>query len=252
MSEQQQQQQHSTVCMDDPSIPTTTMTTALEAEVEGAVQQNPHHGSTHRDGSWQVQQEEVEGEANGGSSDNNSNAAAAAALTIASEPSSTPLTVPAAVSTPPLRPSSQHETTATDDGVAGGAVRFGPVHVHHHRMTLGTNPSATDGVPVELAWEHEQSDLYETPDAFEEHVRDDAIHRHPYRYRSGQDPHSTVHRIAPASRLHIAEQHHSRNSILAVERDIERNRRQLQNSSKKKKKKGWGLLASLFHNSKET
>lgn len=90
----------------------------------------------------------------------------------------------------------------------GSHVSFGEVHVHSHRMTLGSNPSAT-GVPVELAWEENSSEHMKI-DEFEEHHQ--------------------VHRIAAKERRKIAEAHHSRDSITMVEEDSERIKKAIQES----------------------
>ena len=99
------------------------------------------------------------------------------------------------------------ENKIVDDDAAGKAdggkpdlkshVSFGHVEVHKHRMTMGSNPSAT-GIPVELAWEEESSERIPV-DEFQEH--------------------HDVHRIATKARRRIAEEHHSRASISIVENE---------------------------------
>ena len=81
-------------------------------------------------------------------------------------------------------------------------VSFGTVNVHKHRMTLGQNPAAS-GIPVELAWEEWGSETLDV-DEFEK-----------------ARPDKAVHRIAKTSRERIAEEGHSRESILHVQEEME-------------------------------
>lgn len=70
-------------------------------------------------------------------------------------------------------------------------------------MTLGTNPFASSGVPVELAWEVESSDEMSIDD-----------------YESSDEntpePSKPPRRLSPDERREIAEEHHSRQSIFAI------------------------------------
>ena len=91
----------------------------------------------------------------------------------------------------------------------GSGVSFGSVHVHEHRMTLGSNPEVRRGVPVELAWEVEQSEVFSTVDEFEEKAHAD-----------GRDS-GNARRIAAWKREAIAEAHHSRESIVRVTNEIQ-------------------------------
>lgn len=83
---------------------------------------------------------------------------------------------------------------------ARGKVSFGDVKVRTHRMTLGTNPSTKVGLPVELSWDKQSSELF-TLDKFEE------------------KPKSKAKKIDQQKRQEIAKLHHSRDSI--VKRQVE-------------------------------
>ena len=85
-----------------------------------------------------------------------------------------------------------HRSHSTDSHVS-----FGRVSVHQHRMTLGTNPSVTNGIPVELCWEAESS--------YESELED-------YERMERRKP----GRLSPQTRREIAEEHHSRESIFAT------------------------------------
>lgn len=121
-----------------------------------------------------------------------------------------------------------HETTGSSTLSAGAVstssstgshVSFGPVRVHTHRMTLGTNPSTRTGVPVELAWQYDESLDFSNLDGFEEHVSSETQQQNLYRGGGSSDA-RRVHRIAAASRERIAELHHSRDSIVRVEHEV--------------------------------
>jgi hypothetical protein len=120
------------------------------------------------------------------------------------------------------------DTASNDEGPDprnsghGSAVSFGSVHVHEHRMTLGSNPEVRRGVPVELAWDVEESNVYSTVDEFEEQAHADGR-------ESG-----SAKRIAAWKREAIAEAHHSRESIVRVETEIQTIQQQRHDSQRDK------------------
>jgi hypothetical protein len=115
-------------------------------------------------------------------------------------------------------------------------VSFGEVHVHRHRLTLGDNPGVSSGIPLQLGWEEESSELVDV-EAFEK--------RHSDR---------SVTRIAKSRREAIASEHHTRDSIVRVQEEVREIQHSVQDSerdgmiqrpprsiAKKKKKKGGGF-----------
>jgi hypothetical protein len=70
-----------------------------------------------------------------------------------------------------LRSSEDTTTTTTIMDSNNSNVSFGTVHVHEHRMTLGRNPGVGHGVPVELSWDVEGSNVFNTIDEYEENTR---------------------------------------------------------------------------------
>jgi hypothetical protein len=120
------------------------------------------------------------------------------------------------------------DTVATDAGPdqrssgQGSGVSFGSVHVHEHRMTLGSNPEVRRGVPVELAWDVEESNVFSTVDEFEEQA-----------HGEGRES-GSAKRIAAWKREAIAEAHHSRESIVRVETEIQTIQQQRHDSQRDK------------------
>jgi hypothetical protein len=86
-------------------------------------------------------------------------------------------------------------------------------------MTLGVNPSTTNGLPVELAWEEHSSEILDI-DNFEENNNHE------------------LHRISAVSRQKIAEKHHSRNSITRTEKEVAKIQRSIAKSENDKDKDG--------------
>ena len=102
-------------------------------------------------------------------------------------------------------------------------------------MTLGSNPEVTYGVPVELAWTEEESNLFDTVDDFEQrhnssHQKDDTHNDGSTTIQSSSltttthdassYPHA-VHRLKAADRDEIASLHHSRDSIVRVKQQVQ-------------------------------
>jgi hypothetical protein len=108
----------------------------------------------------------------------------------------------------------------TEDVGHGSGVSFGSVHVHEHRMTLGSNPEVRRGVPVELAWDVEESNVFSTIDEYEEKA-----------HAEGRDS-GSAKRIAAWKREAIAEAHHSRESIVRVETEIQTIQKQRHDSKR--------------------
>ena len=107
-------------------------------------------------------------------------------------------------------------------------ISFGEVRVHKHRMTLGDNPSA-DGIPVEIAWEEEESETLSV-DRFEE-----------------EHPTHEVHRIAKTSREKIAQERHSRQSIKRVEQEVEKIKKSREASERDEDRKLGSQLKAPLH-----
>jgi hypothetical protein len=125
----------------------------------------------------------------------------------------TPTTEPTARSDSEL---SAVDKDGNNEALGEKQVKFGAVRVHTHRMTLGANPSTTRGVPVELAWEVEESMQFENPSDFDaytssEHGSSDIWH--------DGDPHG-ARRITAASREQIASVNHSRESIVKAQQEV--------------------------------
>ena len=83
----------------------------------------------------------------------------------------------------------------------GSKVGFSSVEVHSHRLTLGDNPGVSSGIPLTLGWEVEDSEHYDLDDYEKDRAQ-------------------TLSRITRNSREAIAEKHHSRDSIVRVEREV--------------------------------
>jgi len=94
------------------------------------------------------------------------------------------------------------ESKTRGSKVARSKVSFGNVNVHKHRMTLGTNPSAKNGIPVELAWDVLSCEELAV-DEFEE--------------RHGE---KNLRRIDADKRQEIAEVNHSRGSIVRAKEEV--------------------------------
>jgi hypothetical protein len=109
-------------------------------------------------------------------------------------------------------------------------VKFGAVRVHTHRMTLGANPSTTRGVPVELAWEVDESMQFENPSDFDAYTSSE--HGSSEIWHDG-DPHG-ARRITAASREHIASVNHSRESIVKAQQEVMEIKKSRMDSSKDK------------------
>lgn len=90
----------------------------------------------------------------------------------------------------------------TGSKVVRSKVSFGNVNVHKHRMTLGTNPSAKNGIPVELAW-----DVL----SCEELAVDEFEKRH------GE---KNLQKLDADKRQEIAEVNHSRGSIVRTQEEV--------------------------------
>jgi hypothetical protein len=142
--------------------------------------------------------------------------------------SSDAVTASAPTNTTTIAKNNLHGSTGSSSGVS-----FGSVHVHQHRMTLGVNPEVRHGVPVELAWEVEQSCVFDTVDEFEETVHATSTTDETSLLKnqgSSADPTSTtttsstvphpVKRMTAAEREEIASVHHSRDSIVRVQSDM--------------------------------
>ena len=83
-----------------------------------------------------------------------------------------------------IDPSVDERPERTSTGPAFGRVRFGSVRLHVHPLTLGTNPSAQTGLPVELEWDAQETQRFASVQDFE---RDERFHPVP------QEGDSTVH-----------------------------------------------------------
>jgi hypothetical protein len=91
-------------------------------------------------------------------------------------------------------------------------VSFGSVNIHKHRMTLSNNPATRIGLPVEIAWEEHSSELLNIDE-----------------YESSKTSNS-LHRLPASTRRKIAEQHHTRESILRVEDEIKEAKKSIESS----------------------
>ena len=78
-------------------------------------------------------------------------------------------------------------------------VKFGNVHVHSHRLTLGDNPGVSVGVPLTLGWEVEDSEQFDL-DTYEEETQ--------------VNNRSAVRRMTRHKRELIASRNHTRDSIV--------------------------------------
>jgi hypothetical protein len=137
-----------------------------------------------------------------------------------------------------LRPGLESQNSAQSNTSNRGKVSFGSVRIHKHRMSLGDNPGVSTGVPVTLAWEVEESLRF---DSIEEAAKESGKHG--------------LHRISRNRREEIANQLHSRSSIVrlqdeiksiqvsrtASERDTELHIRRVK-AEKKQGKRGGGLF----------
>jgi len=92
-------------------------------------------------------------------------------------------------------PSSLEPPADSSEPTSVSKVSFGNVNVHKHRMTLSNNPSATYGVPVELAWDEESSELLTVDQYEKDHEKKD------------------LHRMTAGERQQIAAVNHTRESI---------------------------------------
>jgi hypothetical protein len=130
--------------------------------------------------------------------------------------------------------------------VSTSHVSFGSVHVHEHRMTLGTNPEVSYGVPVELAWAADASDMYDSIEEFERkaHHLDESQQNNIIRTNDDGTTatniyvpvtHShTVHRLKASDRDEIAARHHSRDSIVRVKQEVQKIQEQRHDSMRDK------------------
>jgi hypothetical protein len=109
-------------------------------------------------------------------------------------------------------------------------VKFGAVRVHTHRMTLGANPSTTRGVPVELAWEVDESMQFENPSDFDAYTSSEQGSSNIWH---DGDPHG-ARRMTAASREQIASVNHSRESIVQTEKEVMEIKKSRMNSTKDK------------------
>ena len=115
----------------------------------------------------------------------------------------------------PLLPAPEQQRIGDGNGSGSGShVSFGSVNVHKHRMTMGTNPFTSIGVPVELAWEEESSETMPV-DAFE---------------RSHPPP--PPRRLKVRERQEIAEAHHTRDSIERRQEEVHEAQRSIEASGR--------------------
>jgi hypothetical protein len=150
-----------------------------------------------------------------------------------------------------------NEDDATNEkSVSTSHVSFGSVHVHEHRMTLGTNPGVSYGVPVELAWSAETSDMFDSIEEFERRAHAGSSSSSPPQQHHTENttndgttvttattpvtasssatyPH-TVHRLRASDRDEIASRHHSRDSIVRVKKEVQMMQEQRHDSKKDK------------------
>ena len=146
--------------------------------------------------------------------------------------------------------------------VSTSHVSFGSVHVHEHRMTLGSNPDVSYGVPVELAWSADASDLFDSIEEFEQkahavpqqspeqnsNTAETAINdgttatlttttattvSSPTPPSVGPYPHP-VHRLKASDRDAIASRNHSRDSIVRVKQEVQMIQEQRHDSKRDK------------------
>ena len=147
--------------------------------------------------------------------------------------------------------------------VSTSHVSFGSVHVHEHRMTLGSNPDVSYGVPVELAWSADASDLFDSIEEFEQKAH--AVTQQSPEQNSntagtaindgtttttlttttattlspptspsvGPYPHP-VHRLKASDRDAIASRNHSRDSIVRVKQEVQMIQEQRHDSKRDK------------------
>ena len=147
--------------------------------------------------------------------------------------------------------------------VSTSHVSFGSVHVHEHRMTLGSNPDVCCGVPVELAWSADASDLFDSIEEFEQKAH--AVTQQSPEQNSntagtaindgtttttlttttattlspptspsvGPYPHP-VHRLKASDRDAIASRNHSRDSIVRVKQEVQMIQEQRHDSKRDK------------------
>ena len=125
------------------------------------------------------------------------------------DPGSPPLVTPATTTPATVGPaftSPPHGAIRKDKGKkekpATSGVTFGDVHIHKHRMTMGTNPSVKVGVPVELDWEKTSSELLSV-----DHYEDT---HHQFELR----------RLNRLERQDIALVNHSRDSVIRRQQEV--------------------------------
>jgi len=98
-------------------------------------------------------------------------------------------------------------------------------------MTLGSNPFASSGVPVELAWEAESSDEMSIGD---------------YESDANTAERGKPRRLPPNERREIAEEHHSRESIFEVLKEASLIRHAIVKSLEDEDDKEADMDASLY------
>jgi hypothetical protein len=149
----------------------------------------------------------------------------------------------------------KHNTAGSEDAdtknVSTSHVSFGSVHVHEHRMTLGTNPDVSYGVPVELAWSADTSDMFDSIEEFERKAHqlpENQSNKNTATTNDGTTttttiattvappvPYThTVRRLKASDRDEIASQHHSRDSIVRVKQEVQKIQEQRHDSKKDK------------------
>ena len=97
------------------------------------------------------------------------------------------------------------ETVSTDGEKQG--VRFGTVRIHTHPITLGDNPAVKHGLPMELGWDHVNSETFDLEE-FEQ-------------MEGGREKKALI--VKNTDRLAwLKKKGHSRGSFLRVCKDVQR------------------------------
>ena len=119
----------------------------------------------------------------------------------------------------------------SSDAAAEDHVKFGSVHVHTHKMTLGDNPGAKSaGPPVTIDWKVEDSERFEDVNGYcmKYHGTTDS-QRPDETTETGKVVHA--HKITHLDRIHIAGQDHEADSIRKHQLELYKIKKQREQSA---------------------
>lgn len=106
-----------------------------------------------------------------------------------------------------LHSSSSNDTACAnisiDRGSRSSRIKFSTVNVHHHELICGDNPSVSDGVPLQLDWNRNESEVFDI-DTYEKITSDD----------------KQVRRLSAVERANIAGECNSKSFLEKVQAEV--------------------------------